>query len=264
VKVISTITLCAALTAVFSTAQAKQGCLSCHEGIEAFTDGPMMAAVQALGKPNEDPAGCVVCHGGTPTMTDKQEAHSGASEALAEVGGPQMFYPDPGSLWIADRTCGQCHGGYAERLSKSLMNTEAGKLQGNLWSWGLQTDRKSHWANYDIDDEDGAVPAVGTEAYKTYMAAFISAHPDQMPGELRQVPDVDPDAIPKHPNQAGITYSRQQCQRCHVGVTGREQRGDYRGTDCSSCHVPYSNEGLYEGGDPTIDNTQRGHLLVHR
>jgi len=47
---------------------------------------------------NEDPAGCVVCHGGTPTVTDKQEAHSGASEALTEVGGPQMFYPDPGSL----------------------------------------------------------------------------------------------------------------------------------------------------------------------
>jgi hypothetical protein len=168
----------------------------------------MMSAVQALGKPHKDPAGCVVCHGGTPTATDTASAHRGAPEALAEVGGPQRFYPDPGSLWIAQRTCGQCHGGYAERLSKALMNTEAGKLQGNLWSWGLQSDRKSRWGNYDIDDEDGPVPAVGTEAYKTYMATFISAHPDQMPNGLKQVPAVDPDAIPKHPNQAGITYSR--------------------------------------------------------
>lgn len=37
-----------------------------------------------------------------------------------------------------------------------------------------------------------------------------------------------------------------------------------RGTGCSSCHVPYSNEGLCESGDPTIDKTQRGHLLVLR
>ncbi len=45
-----------------------------------------------------------------------------------------MFYPDPGSVWIANRTCGLCHQGYPERLTKALMNTEAGKLQGNLGS----------------------------------------------------------------------------------------------------------------------------------
>ena len=63
---------------------------------------------------------------------------------------------------------------------------------------------------------------------------------------------------------AGFTYQRQQCQRCHVGVKGREKRGDYRGMGCSACHIPYSNEGFYEGGDPTINKEERGHLLVHR
>ncbi len=78
------------------------------------------------------------------------------------------------------------------------------------------------------------------------------------------MPEVNVDEISDHPNLAGITYSRQQCQRCHVGVTGREKRGDYRGTGCSSCHVPYSNEGLYEGGDPDDRKDQPGKLLVHR
>jgi len=96
------------------------------------------------------------------------------------------------------------------------------------------------------------------------MLDYVKAHPDQVPSEMKQVPEVDINDIPKHPNQVGITYSRQQCQRCHVGVSGREKRGDYRGTGCSSCHVPYSNEGLYEGGDPTIHKEQPGHLLVHR
>lgn len=244
----------------------SKGCLACHEGIEEFSDGPMMIAIKALATPAKDPGGCVTCHGGTPNATTKEKAHSGAPIALTKAGGPKMFYPDPGSVWIAENTCGQCHQGYSTRLRKSLMNTEAGKLQGNLWSWGLHNEYKHKvvWGNYTQKDEDGSVPVVGTEAYKKYMEEFVKAHPDQMPSEQKQIPEVDVNEVSKHPNLAGITYSRQQCQRCHVGVTGREKRGDYRGTGCSSCHVPYSNEGLYEGGDPTINKEQPGKLLVHR
>lgn len=244
----------------------EKGCLSCHEGIERFTDGLMMDAIKAMGAGFKDPDGCVVCHGGTPNATTKQSAHEGAPDGLKNGVGPEMFYPDPGSVWIVNRTCGQCHQGYQERLTKALMNTEAGKLQGNLWSWGMHNEHKHKvvWGNYDLMDDDGPVPIVGTETYKKYMTAYAKAHPDQMPTELKQVPDVDVFSIPEKPNQAGITYSRQQCQRCHVGVTGREKRGDYRGTGCSACHVPYSNEGFYEGNDPTIAKDQPGKLLVHR
>ncbi|RVU36418.1 cytochrome C [Hwanghaeella grinnelliae] len=252
-----------AFTPMDAAAQTS-GCLTCHEGIEQFVDGVMHEQIVDFGVEYGDPAGCVVCHGGDPTATEAAAAHTGAPAALTENGGPHVFYPDPGALWIADKSCGQCHDGYAERLTKSLMNTEAGKLQGNLWSWGVQEDMKVVWGNYDLIDEDGPEPTVGTEAYIEYMTAFVAAHPDQMPSEMKQVPDVDVNAIAEHPNLAGITYSRQQCQRCHVGVTGREKRGDFRGTGCSSCHVPYSNEGLYEGGDPTIAKDQPGKLMLHR
>ncbi len=246
-------------------AQAQSsGCMSCHEGIEQFVDGPMHDAVVAIGEELNDPQGCVTCHGGNPEATDAEAAHTGAPAALTEAGGPHTFYPDPGSVWIAEKSCGQCHAGYADRLAKSLMNTEAGKLQGNLWSWGVQESMEVVWGNYDLVDEDGPTPSVGTDAYKEYMTAYVAAHPDQMPSEMKQVPDVDVEAVAQHPNLAGITYSRQQCQRCHVGVSGREKRGDYRGAGCSSCHVPYSNEGFYEGGDPTITKDQPGKLLVHR
>ncbi|SVC47938.1 uncharacterized protein METZ01_LOCUS300792, partial [marine metagenome] len=243
---------------------AEKGCLSCHEGIERFTDGPMIEIIEAMGVDYGDPGGCVICHGGNPAATTKGHAHTSAPKELTEAGGPHTFYPDPGSIYIGERTCGQCHAGYAGRLKKSLMNTEAGKLQGNFWSWGLQHDRKVVWGNYTQEDEDGPTPTVGSDAYKKYMLAFVAAHSDQIPATMKQIPSVDVDAIPNHPNQAGITYSRQQCQRCHVGVSGREKRGDYRGTGCSSCHVPYSNEGFYEGSDPTINKEQPGHLLIHR
>ena len=242
----------------------SKGCLSCHEGIERFSDNAMMIAIEAIGNVHKDPGGCVVCHGGNPSATTKKAAHLGAPPALTQAGGPKLFYPDPGSVWIANRTCGQCHAGYAERLTKSLMNTEAGKLQGNLWSWGYQKGYKVVWGNYDLEDEDGPVPTVGTPAYKKYMTAFVKAHPDQIPSRMKQLPQVDVNKISKNPNHAGLTYSRQQCQRCHVGVTGREKRGDYRGTGCTACHVPYSNEGKYEGGDPTISKDLPGKLLVHK
>ncbi|MDH3917335.1 MAG: hypothetical protein OEU25_04060 [Rhodospirillales bacterium] len=255
----------AALELIPGAQAAGTGCLSCHEGIERFSDGAMQDTIEAIGADYGDPGGCVVCHGGTPAATTAETAHKDAPKDLKADGGPQMFYPDPGSVWIADNTCGQCHEGYADRLAKSLMNTEAGKLQGNLWSWGLQSDHKVVYGNYDLKDEDGPEPAVGTDAYKAYMSAMIAAHPDQFPAEMKQVPEVDVEVIPDHPNMAGVTYSRQQCQRCHVGVTGREKRGDYRGgAGCSSCHVPYGNEGLYEGGDPTIHKEQPGKLLLHR
>ncbi len=85
----------------------EKGCLSCHEGIGQFSDGPMMDAISAIGSAHGDPGGCVVCHGGNPGATDKQAAYEGAPEALKAANGPEMFYPDPGSVWIAHKTCGQ-------------------------------------------------------------------------------------------------------------------------------------------------------------
>ena len=56
---------------------------------------------------------------------------------------------------------------------------------------------------------------------------------------------------------------RTDCQRCHVGVKGRDKRGDYRGMGCAACHIPYNNAGLYEGGDPSVKRDEAGHAMVH-
>jgi hypothetical protein len=63
-----------------------------------------------------DHGSCVVCHGGNPAATTKKEAHRGAPEDLDA----ETFYPDPGSIWIADKTCGVsgCHEGYVYRLMR--------------------------------------------------------------------------------------------------------------------------------------------------
>ena len=210
--------------------------------------------IGAMGKSHGDPGGCVICHGGNPQATNSEDAHKGIPVSLTS--GPKEFYPDPGSMWIAQNSCGQsgCHTDHVYRLERSLMNTEAGKIQGNLHTWGIEEVQyyQVPWGNYDVEDTDGPTPIVGTQAYKDYMIQMISNHPDQFPTELKQVPQPSVEEIEADPKLAGFTYQRQQCQRCHVSVRGREKRGDYRGMGCSACHVLYSNEGYYEGNDPTI------------
>ena len=245
-----------------------EGCMACHKGIESIREegSAMQAQLKALGAAHGDPEGCVMCHGGNPKASKKEDAHLGSPDSLKKANGPQEFYPDPGSIWIAKNTCGMCHAGYVERLEKALMNTEAGKIQGNLHTWGIEEVQNYNvpWGNYNVKDTDGPVPTVGTPAYKDYMKKMVAAFPKQFPKELKQVPLPSVAEIEKDPKKAGFTYQRHECQRCHVGVRGREKRGDYRGMGCSSCHVLYSNEGYYEGNDPTINKEQHGHMLSHR
>ena len=216
----------------------------------------MQAEIDAKGE-------CTACHGGDPTITGTID-DTAAAEA-AHTGAPgtvpfDEFYPDPGSVWVADQTCGQCHTNYGHALERSLMNTEAGKIQGNFWAFGIPTDYKVIYGNYDVE---GSETMFGSDVYKAYMEKLKTAYPDQFPTELVVPPLPTVEEIKADPKLAGITYSRQQCQRCHVGVKGRAKRGDWRGQGCSSCHIPYSNEGYYEGGDPTIPTDEPGHLLVH-
>ncbi len=248
-------------------AGAAEGCAGCHQGLESIREegSPMLIAIRAIGTAYGDPEGCVVCHGGNPRATTAEAAHRGIPEGMPETG-PREFYPDPGSIWVAQNTCGQCHAGYVYRLERALMNTEAGKIQGNLHTWGI-ADVQNHkvpWGNYAVDDPDGRVPIIGSEAYKNYMASLMDRYPDQFPEHLDELPNPSVDEIEADPKLAGFTYQRQQCQRCHVGVRGRERRGDYRGMGCSSCHMLYGNEGLYEGQDPTINKREPGHILTHR
>ncbi len=262
-----------------STMKAVKGgdsCVKCHNGIESIRDkkSDMMTQIVALGQAVGDSGGCTVCHGGNPKKGTVKDAHKGA---LNHPGGLSSFVRDPGSIWIADKTCGLCHADTVANTKKSLMATEAGKIQGNLHSWGSDATKKVKFANYDIEDKDGKTPAWGTKTYKEYMVALMDKYPDQFPTKLKQLP-----LPPKGPKdlkrkkgeskkafdkrigyQASITYQRSDCQRCHIGVRGRKGRGDWRGMGCSACHIPYANEGIYEGKDKTIDKTEHGHMLVH-
>jgi decaheme cytochrome c component MtrC/MtrF-like protein len=233
----------------------NSGCLTsgCHAGIEPIRqhDSKMAQAIYKKGMEKGDPNGCVVCHFGDPKQVKSKDlAHSG-------------LIKHPGSIWVVDKTCEQCHQGYKYTMERNLMMTEAGKIQGALWGWGARTGYDRIYGNYDVKDTDGPVPMRGTGVYKDYMTALAKENPHSFPMGLKKLPEVNMDSLAHKPWEAVYTYIRTDCQRCHIGVQGAQRRGDYRGVGCASCHIPYSDEGYYEGDDESISNDKPGHLLVH-
>lgn len=257
-----------------SVIAAENNCLKCHKGIESIRqpDSEMMKEIfhiaEKVGYPRND---CIVCHGGNPEATTKEEAHKGTIKPFIEgiktkhgiIKGPQNFYPDPGSPWINKYTCGMCHKEQVMTQYTSLMFTEAGKIQGSLWGFGGIEGYQHKIGNYNVHTLD-IHKVLGTETYKKYMQEIKKAEPQVYPISMKALPPAPTaEEVEKNPQLAVYTYLRQECLRCHTGVRGRQKRGDYRGMGCSSCHIPYSNEGFYEGSDPTIPKNERGHMLVH-
>ena len=242
-------------------------CVKCHKGIEKIRDkssGMMKAIYKVARKSGHWGNDCIVCHGGNPKSKVKEEAHSGTVDYFLNNDGPKEFYPAPGSPWINHNTCGMCHENQVKSQMNSLMMTEGGKIQGALWSFGAKNGYNHDIGNYKTKNPEDPHTRLGTDAYKAYMQKLSSLEPQAFPKEMKELPPAPTaDQVQKDPSLAVYTYLRQECLRCHTGGKGRQKRGDYRGIGCSSCHIPYSNEGYYEGRDKSIDKKEPGHLLVH-
>ncbi|MEA3224443.1 MAG: hypothetical protein U9Q07_00715 [Planctomycetota bacterium] len=245
------------LVSCVATAGVAVGCLACHDGIEPILDpdSQMMQAVDVFADILGDPTGCTVCHGGDPAATTKELAHQ-----------DKAFYPDPGSPWVNKQTCGRCHDDLVKTQWNSLMMTEADKIQGATWAFGSLEGYDHRWGNYDASNPAERQKSLVTEDYCAYMDRLRAAEPQVFPDKMTSLPRAPTDLsqIAEHPEQAVFTYLRGDCLRCHLAVKGRQERGDYRGMGCSACHIPYSNEGFYEGGDESIPRDEPGHMLVHR
>jgi len=246
---------------------AKNTCVECHKGIEDIRDrnsGMMKAILHVADKAGYAGNDCIVCHGGNPNVKDKKRSHSGTVEYFKTHKGPKEYYPAPGSTWINENTCGMCHQEQTFAQMNSLMMTEQGKIQGAMWSFGGKEGYQHTNGTYNTKNPEDKSKRLGTDIYRKYMEKLATMEPQGFPKEMTEIPDAPTvEEIHKDPSLAVYTYLRQECLRCHTGSKGRFKRGDFRGIGCSSCHVPYSNEGFYEGNDPKTSKKEPGHMLVH-
>ncbi len=252
---------------LFSLHAAEQnGCLHCHRGITPIRDpksGMMQAILKKAAEAGAMGNDCVVCHGGNPNETeDKAKAHQGTLAYFLTHEGPKAFYPYPASPWINEHTCGMCHKVQVAAQWNNLMATEQGKIHGAIWGFGAKEGYRHTFTDFNTT---ALHQRIGTEAYRNYMKALKAKEPQAMLDHTKELPPAPTaEEVEKDPTLSVYTYLRQECLRCHTGGKGRYRRGDFRGIGCAACHIPYSNEGLYEGKDPTIPKDQPGHMLIHR
>ncbi|MDY6863318.1 MAG: hypothetical protein SV062_10070, partial [Thermodesulfobacteriota bacterium] len=113
----------------------KEGCESCHKGIEEVNK-----------KMVKENVNCVICHFGNPIGTTKSEAHNG-------------MITNPGDFRVIERTCGQCHQekskfpinpvtsneeiDHVPRTLNSIMATSAGEIAATRFMWGAQTTKNA-------------------------------------------------------------------------------------------------------------------------
>ena len=246
--------------------QMENMCLTCHEGIKDIRDkksGMMQAILQKADEAGVKGNDCVICHGGNPSAATKEEAHQGTLKYFIENKGPKAFYPYPASPWINEHTCGMCHPNQVSAQENSLMATEQGKIHGALWGFGAKEGYKHTYTNFGGKSADPH-KRLGTKTYQKYMDQLAKLEPQGFLTETKELPPAPTaEEVEKDPTLSVYTYLRQECLRCHTGGKGRERRGDFRGVGCASCHIPYSNAGLYEGKDKSISKTDPGHMLVH-
>ena len=252
------------LLCVFTQAK-ENACLHCHDGlasIRAHDSGMMKAILKKAKEAGVEGNDCVVCHGGNPSVEDnKTKAHMGTLKYFLKHEGPKDFYPYPASPWINENTCGMCHKTQVSAQWNNLMATEQGKIHGAIWGFGAKEGYKHTFTDFNTTSLH---KRIGTKAYKEYMSRLQKQEPQAMLSKTKELPPAPTaDDVEKDPTLSVYTYLRQECLRCHTGGKGRERRGDFRGIGCASCHIPYSNAGLYEGKDKSISKTKSGHMLIH-
>ena len=276
---------------VSSAVAREKGCRSCHAEIDVINERMQPHLLSAAG--GKEGYECAVCHDGKPDGTTKEEAHD-------------KMWPNPASMWVISEGngCAKCHseegalstimgepiangpvGGkvlqvkselsdpsgltgtnHVYRMQRALMALETGKANKTLSSNGVIEKGTFPYSNFDMDDPDGPVPTVGSDAYKNWIKRAIEEGLIHRCPEVKAIPTYDEGVeLFGSASKAGFAdMHRKQCARCHVWGEGRGKRGDHRAGGCAACHVLYSNDGLYEGNDKIIPHDRAPHPMRHQ
>jgi hypothetical protein len=244
-----------------------EGCLSCHVGIEKAH--PEIAYGE-----------CTICHGGDGLALTKEDAHIAIPDDYLEIRGsglpaapfgyikdmpPDMLdqldpdyirFINPGDIRAAEFACGECHPEQVANVPNSVMTTNAGHYMPSRYYAGIQGQDAIYGSHPAIDpDWDGAVGTV--EELVTLPAPsevdFAIA--------LESLEDGDDSVVEQ---VAYDHYLSKNCNTCHAaGYPKNNSRATYRSTGCTSCHMVYSSEGVYEGNDAVIPNNVPVYPIKH-
>lgn len=246
--------------------QAGDRCVSCHVGIEQIH-----GTIEA----NE----CVICHGGDGDARRQEDAHVAvpgnywdvrgdalppASEGyirdfspaqLDAIGSEYVRFINPGDLRAVPQTCGVCHPDQAETQPRSIMTTNAGHFMPTRYLAGIQDDL-AIYSSYPVSDPDCDTSIPGSVCS---LEALVPPSQSEIDAAVASGSAADLEQV------ALDHYLAKSCTTCHAAGFGKNNAPHlYRSTGCSSCHMLYGTNGLYEGADEAIPNNVPVYPQTHR
>ena len=261
----------------------RDNCLVCHAPIQG--NGVAHGIEEAH---PWYPLSCVDCHGGTPRtcdgdMTqgpdgpecdgewvyDKNLAHvtpvgldggpphptylkNLSAQELDNVDPAYLRFINPGDFRVLDDTCGQCHLEAADVVPRSTMGHTSGEITVARFRAGLVDHPRGIYGAVALTDPS---PDPSNDCSVDSLAQF---NPPIMAVE----PDEDQVAVSVA--QAQEQYMVKACMRCHHHDFGENKfPGDFRSSGCTSCHMPYADNGLSLSNDPRIPKTTSPHPIKH-
>jgi len=177
---------------------------------------------------------CLTCHQGIEEISASHpiaefgcvSCHGGEAQGLDENSAHTGMVRNPSALNVASAYCGECHGAPIYLVERSIQATYAGAITTVRRAFGLQQDDIAHFGSVAVDA----------------LQAFTVSESD-----------------PPHVQRFG-----ENCLNCHLNAQPIAQDNYHRSTGCASCHVLYSGDGVYSGGDPTIATNEAGHSRTHQ
>lgn len=186
---------------------------------------------------------CLTCHQGIEPISPTHSVevmgcatcHGGVGAALDQELAHADLIKNPGDLTIVNSTCGTCHISQVYTVQRSIQATYAGAIALVRRAFGAQSD---------------SIPIMGMHAIQAESGGDLTV---TSLDQFHTTPD-DPPLLQSF---------EKNCLNCHLQGEPLDSPYFFRGTGCSSCHVLYSNDGLYQGNDPTISKTDSGHPIRH-
>jgi len=179
---------------------------------------------------------CAGCHRGIEDAHPKRPlacttCHRGDARATDARTAHRGMYANPSDLRVVARTCGatDCHRTIAERVKANIMAHRSGTMSGTLFPNGLQPTREG----------------------MRFALAPVGVGPLEPLPTFGQSGDVFVDLI------------RKECSSCHLWTPPTALRGNFRGTGCVACHMPYAEDGKSQGGDQAMPKGKVGRPLRH-
>jgi hypothetical protein len=176
---------------------------------------------------------CTQCHRGDATAADPARAHAG-------------MWANPSDLRIVEHTCGSCHKSIAAKVKSSIMAHRSGTQSGTLFPNGLQPTRE--------DVKFSMAPEITMPGVR-----LPKGHP-LPPGAVARL---EPLPTFKESGNEFFDLLRKECTSCHLWTKPKALKGNMRATGCAACHMPYAEDGKYQGGDVAIAKDKPGRPIRH-